>query len=117
MPWTYEQNSGRLFKPSGIEATQGISGDFLHANFPPSQGLQFAGPIPVGLYRIGHAYPSHLGPFTMDLTPIGHNALDRHDFRIHGTKGHHWASEGCIILGPEIRQEIAMSSDRVLKVR
>jgi hypothetical protein len=101
MPWTYDQNSGRFYAPSGVEASSGISGDFLHANYGPSQRLQFA----------------VLGPLTMDLPPIGHIAFGRNNFRIHGTKGHHWASAGCIILDPETRRQIAMSGDRVLKVK
>lgn len=117
MPWTYDQNSGGFYSPGGFELTTGVSGDFLHANYSPSQSLPFGGPIPQGLYQIGHAYHSHLGPLTMDLSPIGHNALSRTDFRIHGTKGHHWASAGCIILEPEIRRQIAESADRVLRVR
>jgi hypothetical protein len=117
MPWTYEQQSGRLYSPAGVEVASGTSGDFLHANSPSSQRLQFAGPVPQGLYQIGHAHHSHLGPLTMDLSPIGHNALGRTDFRIHGGSGHHWASAGCIILGPETRRQIAMSGDRVLRVR
>jgi hypothetical protein len=118
MPWTYDQNSGRFYAPSGVEASSGISGDFLHANYGPSQRLQFAGPIPQGLYNIGHAYTHPvLGPLTMDLPPIGHIAFGRNNFRIHGTKGHHWASAGCIILDPETRRQIAMSGDRVLKVK
>ena len=118
MPWTYDQQSGRFYTPSGVAATSGVSGDFLHVNYSPSQALPFAGPIPRGFYQIGHAYHHPvLGPVTMDLSPIGHTALGRTDFRIHGTKGHHWASAGCIILGPETRQQIAMSGDRVLTVR
>jgi hypothetical protein len=118
MPWTYDQQSGQFYTPQGLEAASGVSGNFRNVNYSPAQGLPFGGPIPRGFYRIGHAYKhSKLGPLTMDLFPIGHSALGRPDFRIHGTMGHHWASAGCIILGPEIRQQIAMSPDRMLTVR
>ena len=119
LPWTYEQSSGRLYSPAGAIVTlSGVSGNFLNANSSSAGGLPFGGPIPPGPYNIGQAYHHpHLGPSTMDLTPIGHNALGRKDFRIHGTSGKRWASAGCLILDPQIRLQIALSGDRVLQVR
>jgi hypothetical protein len=120
MPWTYDQRSGRLHRPNGQVAGDGYSGNFLNANYPPAQSSQFAGPIPAGSYTIGQAYQHPTkGPLTRDLTPIGHSAAGRSDFRIHGdnrsSPGN--ASAGCVILSPDIRNEMALSPDRVLKVR
>jgi hypothetical protein len=52
----------------------------------------------------------------MNLTPIGHNALSRTAFRIHGNNQANNASTGCIILDLHFRQQIAASSDRTLEV-
>ncbi len=52
----------------------------------------------------------------MNLDPVGHDALGRTDFRIHGDNVNHDASHGCIILGPLIRRAIADSADKVLEV-
>ena len=121
MPWIYDQLSASLYAPNGTEVTNSASGsysgNFRYANYPPAQGLSFAGPIPKGRYKIGESYHHpHLGPLTMDLSPDGHSALGRTEFRIHGSSGHH-SSAGCIILGPDIRLEIAVSVDRTLEVR
>lgn len=52
----------------------------------------------------------------MNLTPLGHNALGRTGFMIHGNNIQDNASQGCVILGPTIRQQIAASNDHVLTV-
>ena len=76
MPWIYDQQSGRFYTPKGNELKWGVSGDFMHANYSPSQSLPFSGPIPCGFYQIGHAYHHPvLGPVTMHLSPIGHSGL------------------------------------------
>ena len=75
------------------------------------------GPIPPGMYMIGLSYPSRTkGPMAMNLTPFSHNALGRTLFRIHGNNTKNDASEGCIILTPDIRKKIVESSDMVLIV-
>ena len=59
-----------------------------------------------------------LGPLTMDLTSIGHKALGRTHFRIHGDNKqmNFTASDGCIILSRPIRARIANSGDTRLEV-
>lgn len=52
----------------------------------------------------------------MNLTPAGHNALGRSGFMIHGNNIQNNASQGCIILGLTIRQQIASSKDHILVV-
>ena len=52
----------------------------------------------------------------MNLQPINHNALGRSGFMIHGNNVQNNASQGCIILGPALRQQIANSGDTTLIV-
>ena len=81
------------------------------------QNVPNQGPSPTGQYQIGASYNHpQKGPISMNLTPIGHNALGRSGFMIHGNNVQNNASQGCIILGPAIRQQIAASSDHVLVV-
>jgi hypothetical protein len=83
------------------------------------EGVPFMGPIPKGLYSIGTPRnTSNRGPYVLDLTPKGHNALGRSEFLIHGDsiKNPGKASEGCIILPKLVREKIANSGDKVLKV-
>ena len=52
----------------------------------------------------------------MALTPVGHVAFYRSDFLIHGNNSANNASEGCIILPPLARHQIANSPDKELVV-
>lgn len=67
------------------------------------------GPIPPGRYRIGKAYDHPLlGPVTMNLESlVGTQMFGRSLFRIHGNNSENDASEGCIVLPPNIRAAIA----------
>jgi hypothetical protein len=79
--------------------------------------VRSVGPIPRGEYQIGPGYNTvHMGPLSIPLTPIGHNALGRSGFFIHGDDLQHDASHGCIILPPHIRNAINLSHDKSLKV-
>ena len=53
----------------------------------------------------------------MNLTPVGHNALGRFGFMIQGINIQNNVSQGCVIFGPAIRQQIAASSDHMLVVQ
>ena len=113
---TYSQATGELLHDGAFEGT-GYSGHGQGRNNPQAEDLASIGPIPRGLYHIGRAYDDpHLGPCVMQLDPIGHNARGRSAFRIHGDSKNHDASQGCVILGPSIRHEIAASLDRELTV-
>jgi hypothetical protein len=121
MPWIYSQSTGQLTH-NGSFITNGYSGAGFTAatgrNNAAMQDVPFQGPIPAGEYHIGNAYhhPSK-GPIVMNLDPVGHNALGRTEFRIHGTNSSNNASQGCIILPPNIRSQINNSSDKVLLVQ
>ncbi|HEY9097299.1 MAG TPA: tlde1 domain-containing protein [Thiobacillus sp.] len=120
MPWMYSQSTGELHHNGALIGT-GYSGAGLIAssgrNNPAMQSIPNQGPLPSGQYQIGTSY-SHpqKGPTSMNLTPAGHNALGRSGFMIHGNNAQNNASQGCIILGPTLRQQIASSSDHILVV-
>jgi hypothetical protein len=120
MPWTYSQSTGQLRHNGRLIAT-GYSGAGHNAasgrNNPALQGVRDVGPIPQGLYAIGRPYRhARLGPHVMNLDPVGHDALGRTDFRIHGNNPTNDASQGCIILNRPVRQRISRSGDGQLLV-
>lgn len=118
MPWTYHQNTGQLAwhnQKIGV----GYSGLGSGRNNPNEEKTRNVGPIPRGRYRIGPAHTHRTkGPWTMTLTPNGHTAHGRTAFLVHGDSrtnpGN--ASEGCIVLPPDIRIRMARSGDTVLEV-
>src|ERR1035437_3739858 len=120
MPWVYAQSSGELYRPDGTRAMTGYSGFLMGRNNPAFKSIHDYGPIPMGFYTIGHPYNDHTShkTFVMDLTPIMPTST-RSGFQIHGDSSEHpgFASNGCIVVGPAIRAEIAASRDRLLEVR
>jgi len=121
MPWTYSQSTGQL-RHNGALVGTGYSGAGMTAasgrNNAAMQGVPNQGPIPAGTWSVGNAYGHpQKGPTSMNLTPVGHNALGRTAFMIHGNNVQNNASQGCIILGPVLRQQIASSGDHVLVVQ
>lgn len=114
--WTYRQSDGELLHDGEFVGT-GYSGTGDGRNNPDMEGVPDVGPIPQGLYTIGPERVSQrLGPIVMNLEPVGHDALGRTALRIHGDNARHDASEGCVILGPPLRRQIADSADRELEV-
>jgi hypothetical protein len=118
MPWQYSQSTGRLTR-NGQEIGSGYSGRADGRNNPALEIVVSIGPIPRGRYQIGpqRLHPTK-GPLTMSLTAVGHSALGRTNFLIHGDSIAHPgdASEGCIVLARPIRQTIATSGDNDLEV-
>ena len=117
MSWAYDQSTGELRRDGVFEGT-GYSGTGIGRNRPDAQKIPDTGPIPQGKYIISAPYlHPHLGPCVMNLVPVpGTDTFGRTAFRIHGDNARHDASEGCIILGPSIRKEIAASGDHELEV-
>lgn len=118
--WTYDQSTGDLSHNGGFVGT-GYSG----AGRTPAQGRNNGalegeaarGPIPRGRWHIGSPRDGgRLGPFVMNLDPVGHDAHGRSLFRIHGNNQADDASHGCIILARPIRDMIAASGDHDLDV-
>lgn len=118
--WLYQQSTGKLWNPSGLCVGQGYAGRGDGKNNPAMQQAQLKGPLPQGKYTIGAAYHHpHLGPVCMDLTPDPTNEMfGRSLFRIHADAIDHPgdASEGCIVMPRSVRDQVATSSDRDLRV-
>jgi hypothetical protein len=98
----------------------GYAGVGAGLNNPDMQDEAFVGPIPQGYYDIGPQFNSpNTGPGVMNLTPWeSTETFGRDDFQIHGDNAClcNSASEGCIVLGPQIRDQIANSGDNLLRV-
>jgi hypothetical protein len=118
MTWTYDQSTGDL-NHDGVYEGRGYSGVGAGLNNGAMEAKDDVGPIPRGSWKIGPPHKGeHTGPTTMNLDPVGHDAHGRSLFRIHGDNklNNRTASQGCIILGPAIRKEIAASGDTELVV-
>jgi hypothetical protein len=118
MAWIYYQSSGELWH-NGKLVGKGYSGNLTNKNNPDRQHVKGMGPIPRGTWRIsGHS--NSKGPMTIILNQTSGESYGRSLFRIHGEKRPPavpgFASEGCIILGPNIRAKIIRSSDKKLEV-
>lgn len=119
MPWIYRQSTGELSHEGGRPIAVGYSGAPEARNNPSLENERDRGPIPRGSYRIEPFQDSiRVGPRALPLTPIGHDALGRTDFMIHGDSrsepGN--ASHGCVILPRDVRVRMYDSGDRVLEV-
>lgn len=99
--WTWKQSAGELWRDGKLVA-KGYSGAPGHVNATKSEGLRNKGPIPRGLWRMASVFPKHekLGTVAISLRAVGHDAMGRSDFMIHGESilRRGTASEGCIIL-------------------
>jgi hypothetical protein len=120
MPWTYHQSTGLLEHDGQPVAATGYSGAPGSVNDPDQEAVHNMGPIPRGSYHLGglEANHGHLGPNVLHLTPVGHYAHGRSRLYIHGDnrEQNRSASEGCIILPPDVRLRIASSHDQTLEV-
>ena len=118
---TYKQSTGELFNGGGALLGRGYSGNGPALNDPGSDHIHDHGPIPRGQFTIG-APTNEKGPLTLPLTPIPAPDLSwlhgRAGFLIHGDNAamNHTASEGCIIMGHDVRAGIAAGGDRHLVV-
>jgi hypothetical protein len=119
MTWVYSRSTGELGH-DGVSVGSGYSGHGDGFNNPALQTAHDVGPLPQGMYSIGDPVdpPNHLGPLAMPLTPTSGDMFGRSGFFIHGdnSRHDHSASDGCIILGPAIRQQIADGDDTDLQV-
>jgi len=116
MAWKYYQEDGVIYHNDEYVG-KGYSGTGEGRNNPLLQNVVGVGPIPRGGYKIGSARKhKELGPIVMNLDPVGHDALGRSLFRIHGDNIQSDASHGCIILSRPIRKRIAESKDNELLV-
>jgi RHS repeat-associated protein len=124
--WQYSQSTGTLTHISDqtgkVTATYpgGYSGFGPGLNNPAMENKAFEGPIPQGKWSIGPPHwDKHTGPYTLDLHPdSGTNTFGRHFFRMHGDNSllNHSASQGCIIMPPDVRRKVWNSNDHALTV-
>src|SRR6185437_6014732 len=108
--WIYQQSSGKLFDPKGVNVATGYSGHGEGFNQPNLQDRLDVLPLPQGIWYMGKAYdhPTH-GPCTIPLTPEpGTETFGRTGFLCHGDRkdapGKHLASLGCMIMPHPIRE-------------
>lgn len=115
--YVYAQKTGEL-KLDGKVIAEGYSGKGVGKDNPDKGAVKNVGPIPRGAYVIGPARVFRGMADCVDLTPDGHDAHGRTEFLIHGDSktdpGN--ASEGCIILGPDVRKQIVASGIKRLRV-
>jgi hypothetical protein len=112
----YSQSLGDFTLPNGTVLDGCYSGGGTvpndnYRNTPDGQSLRDLGTIPQGQYTISpaHTVPGK-GPCVMSLTPNPDNEMyGRSGFLIHGDNPsmNFTASDGCIVCGPAIRQQIA----------
>jgi hypothetical protein len=119
MGWVYSQRTGSL-SHNGVHIATGYSGHGEGKNNPDMQGVPNVGPCPQGHYQIGSPKDDdHVGPFALPLTPMpGTDTFGRFAFLIHGdsVSAPGTASQGCIILLRDARNQIAESNDKELIV-
>lgn len=122
MSFVYSQSTG-VMTYDGDEMGVGYSGNGDGLNNPDMQEVQGIGPIPQGLYAIQDPEThGRLGPVAMELLPsMGTVMFGRSGFFIHGDNAEmdHTASEGCIILGHDIRVqmgELVVNGENILEV-
>lgn len=120
--WTYVQRTGELLASDGELAGVGYSGAGTGKNTPSAQAEPNIGPIPCGDYTIGEpldlAGGPH-GPFVLPLTPDPLNEMfGRSAFLVHGDsiRKPGTASRGCIVQRRSVRERVAESGDRRLRV-
>lgn len=119
--WKYSQLEGSLVGATGATIAMGYSGYGVDGkNNPAAQGTRDVGPIPRGIWDIGHPFDSSIhGPFCLPLVLIDPAQMGERDgFLIHGDSLTHpgEASHGCIILPKFARHKIWDSMDHQLEV-
>lgn len=138
LDWIYSQATGQLSYQPPASAGGGPpqivgtgysgknSGKRHGLNNSAMQNVRNIGPIPQGTYTIErqrnnrtHGPHGHTLRASMRLTPQrGTNTFSRGGFLMHGDNSHrnHSASNGCIIMGPAIRNRVGSSRDTTLRV-
>jgi len=118
--WSYQSANGNL-SHDGTFVVAGYSGIGDGLNNPDMENVHNVGPIPRGLWTMSSFFddPGGKGPIVCTLDPTADtNAFGRSGFMIHGDNAsmNHTASNGCIILPHDVRQQISISGDTDLEV-
>ncbi|HVM95109.1 MAG TPA: tlde1 domain-containing protein [Candidatus Acidoferrales bacterium] len=120
MTWSYNSERGLCFQ-DGILRGTGYSGHGEGLNNPAMEAVHGVGPIPRGDYKIVRWDDMHgkLGPLVAILEPVApFNAYGRTLLRIHGDNElqNQSASDGCVILGHWVRDQMMKSGDADFRV-
>lgn len=109
--WRYAISSGQLYDNGKPFGPPGYAGTGKGRNNPAMVQEKNVGSLPPGRYSIGRSYRNpKLGPGTINLEPLPGTQMHGRDlFRIHGDNQAGDASEGCIVLAPDIRAAIAQA--------
>lgn len=116
--WTYNQKTG-LLSHNSVSQGFGYSGHGQGLNNPKMEMVHSVGPIPKGVWEIGMFFDDkHLGPCVAALRPTDQEVYGRGGFFIHGDNRlmNHTASDGCIILSRQLREDIKSSGETLLEV-
>lgn len=120
MAWQYEQATGIMRDAGGVATAEGYSGNGDGKNNPGLERAHNLGPIPRGIYEMTATVEhSRLGPFAIELTPnIGNQMFGRSGFWVHGDSVERPgdASDGCIVLPLQVREQLWYSDDHALQV-
>jgi hypothetical protein len=120
MPWTFKVAAGEIWRNGKLMAKGVYSGHGDAINDSSKEAMPAHGPIPRGRWLMDGVYNSaKVGPFAIILDPApGTNAFGRSGFRVHGdnAKGDQSASEGCVIVPRNIRDDMWQLKDHVLDV-
>ena len=125
MSWYIETSTGKLYTPQGYYVATGYAGGNMGknpegVNNPALQDQHCIGPLPQGLYTMGTPVEGlPVGAFAIPLTPDPANTMyGRSGFFCHGDNQamNESASEGCFVMGRNIREQLASSSDQQIQV-
>lgn len=119
----YSQSSGALYlcdlEDRRVLFARCYSGRGSAKNDPDAERQIAVGPIPRGHWRVEDIFQHKtLGPVSIRLVPVGHDAFGRTGFFIHGDsrKRPGDASSGCIIAPRPVRDAIKALGIRRLTV-
>lgn len=117
----YRQAPPRMTHDGQVMPSRALySGHADGLNNPNMEAVKMMGPIPRGRWRIVQWDDHHgsLGPIVAILEPVGHDALGRSEFRIHGDNplDNFTGSDGCIVADHNLRVAMRASGDMDLEV-
>ena len=118
--WVFNQANGVLAH-NGVQIGTGYSGHPPYVNDPSAEAIRGEGPIPRGFWTFGEAIQHPVLGWALPISPnIGTETFGRDGFYCHGDEishpGQELASDGCMIMGLAIRQEINSDQDKELQV-
>lgn len=119
MAWIYNVNNKSFMKDGKFKFKAKYAGAPGYKNDIQFECIKNKGPLPRGKYRIGRPITLHpkAGTFVLRLTPYADNNMcGREGFLIHGDNADGTASNGCIVLARQFRENIAKSGDNELVV-